>query len=62
MAELGCKVRTFDFFVNTTDQVFRSHPNIAFTMVGLSHYRGMREMGNKINLYPPTYALGTYLI
>jgi hypothetical protein len=51
MADLGCTVRAFDLNVDTKDNRFDTHPNITFTLKGLSHVRGRSELGNILNMH-----------
>jgi hypothetical protein len=45
MADMGCKVRAFDQYIETKDEKFSKHPNITFSLVGLSFVSGLIEIG-----------------
>jgi hypothetical protein len=45
MANMGCQVRAFDQYTETKDEKFSKHPNITFSLVGLSFVSGLIEIG-----------------
>ena len=53
MANMGCQVRAFDQYTETKDEKFSKHPNITFSLVGLSFVSGLIEIGKPV----PTHCI-----